>query len=507
MINLSIVIVSVYFETIFDEKEVFSVLSSLYAYLNSQEIPYQVHMKPDDFSWMEPGESQENWIRAVLLQAEEVEQNTDAFAASNVDLISSAKQKQTEGILNSKTVLAILPANRMLDFNRLASHQHTTMSLLKGDEADQHMKKASAGIRVPLPGLFDLTAILDENISDMDSVWFEAGDGVHYIEMSSRDFLSIHTSIDRLSFSFPLSSLYLPEGTQMKADPHFADMRIQGRIEDLSDLPPMPGIALDILSLKSNRHACAKDLAEIVRKDPGLSAQVMGWANSAFYGYRGEIDSIETAISRVLGFDRVINLSLGIVLGNTLQVPSEGPLGLNNYWKQALLTANLAEKLSLKMNVQTRPVRGIVYLAGLLHNIGHLLLGHAFPPQFFVLNRFIEVNPHIQVSDIEKYVLGVTHEQIGAWLLKSWNLPAEICEATRWHHQEEYASPHAAYSNLIFLANHMLGSQFIGDSRPGTFPEAVLELLGLSKQDAESVWMTMDEFIPEVDSMARQLAA
>lgn len=487
-------------------------LSPLYTYLNSQAIPYQVHAKPADFSWMEPGENQDNWIRAVLLQDQNVGSEDALEKVSNTDLVTSisTSQQYTPQQVSSPTnrvFLAVLPANRMLDFNQLTSHYHNNMSLLKGSEADNYMTHVLSGIRVPLPGLFDLTAIIDENISNMDTVWFEAGDGEHYVEMSSADFLSIHQPMSSFSFSFPLSSLYLPEGTQMKADPHFADLRIQGRIEDLSDLPPMPGIALDILSLKSNRHACAKDLSDIVRQDPGLSAQVMGWAKSAFYGYRGEIDSIETAISRVLGFDRVINLSLGIVLGNTLQVPSEGPLGLNNYWKQALLTANLAEKLSLKMNVQNRPVRGLVYLSGLLHNIGHLLLGHAFPPQFFVLNRFIEVNPHIQVSDIEKYVLGVTHEQIGAWLLKSWNLPDEICEATRWHHQEEYASPYAAYSNLIFLANHMLGSQFIGDSRPGAFPDAVLELLGLSKQDAESVWLTMDEFIPEVDSMARQLAA
>ncbi len=488
-------------------------LSSLLAYLDDRKIAYQLHTKPDDFNWMEPGESQDNWIRAVLLQLDDSSEKSHAEAA-NVDLISAHRPEspqQMEQLLHRETpahaLLAILPANRMLDFNLLASHQQQTMRPLKGEEADRLMPEVAAGIRVPLPGYVDLPAIVDKAVAQLETIWFEAGDGDHYIEMSSSDFLEMHSSIAQLSFSFPLSTLYRPEGMHLRAEPHFSNLRIQGRIEDLSDLPPMPGIALDILALKSNRHACAKDLAEIVRKDPGLSAQVMGWANSAFYGYQGEIDSIETAISRVLGFDRVINLSLGIVLGNTLQVPSAGPLGLKNYWKQALLTANLAEKLSVEMNIQHRPTRGLVYLSGLLHNIGHLLLGHAFPPQFFVLNRFIEVNPHIQVSDIEKYVLGVTHEQIGAWLLKSWNLPAEICEATRWHHQEEYASPYAAYSNLIFLANHMLGTQFIGDSRPGNFPEAVLELLGLKKRHTESVWLSVGEYIPEVNSMARQLAA
>jgi len=477
-------------------------LHSLVEFLNHKGVNYQVHLKPDDFNWMEPGESQENWLRAVLLSAEADAIDKHFLSSKNIE-----KAQQNIKSPQNEVLLAILPASRMLDFNRLSLLKQQSMRPLIGEDADFLMQQAAPGFRVPLPEFFNLPAVIDEKIANMGKVWFEAGDKKHYIEMESADFLSLNNNSQLCNFSFPLSSLYLPEGTRTKGEHSFSDLRIQGRIEDLSDLPPMPNIALDILALKSNRHACAKDLAGIVAKDPGLSAQVMGWANSAFYGYRGDIDSIETAISRVLGFDRVINLSLGIVLGNTLQVPIAGPLGLNNYWKQALLTANLAEKLSLKMNVQNRPVRGLVYLSGLLHNIGHLLLGHAFPPQFFVLNRFIEVNPHIEVSEIEKYVLGVTHEQICAWLLKSWNLPEEICEATRWHHQEEYASPYAAYSNLIFLANHMLGAQFIGDARPGAMPGAILELLGLSKQDTESVWLTMDEFIPEVDSMAKQLAA
>lgn len=461
-----------------------ALLTSIYEYLNKKGQEYQVHIKPDDFGWMAPGENQDNWIRAVLFTNED-----------------------GKSIEDDKVFMVIVPANRMIDLNSLAQVVKFPLKPLKGAEADKFLPGIVAGIRLPLPEKVKLKALMDHTISDMETIFFEAGDGKHYIEMDSKAFIQINHQFEMVNISFPLSELYLPEITEEKALLNFSALRIEERVEEIENLPSMPGMALKIMALKSNRHACAADLAEIVKQDPGLAAQVMSWAKSAYYGYRGEIDSVETAISRVLGFDRVMNLALGIALGSTMKIPYEGPLGLKNYWRQALLTATLAEKLCMRMHVQSRPTQGLVYLSGLLHNIGHLLLGHAFRPQFFVVNRFIEVNPHVSVSEIEKYVLGITHEQMGARLLKIWNLPEEIIEATRWHHQEEYASQFAAYSNLILLSTHLLGNQFIGDSRPGPFPMAVLELLGLNKQDVETVWYSMVEHMSELDMLANQMAA
>jgi len=462
------------------------VLNDLYEFLNIKGFAYQVMKKPEDFNWMSPGENQDNWIRAVLL---------------------SEKVSDNKEMTSDKVFIAVVPANRMLDLNQLSRITDTDIELLKGETADKLMPNVVSGIRLALPEFVKMDAIIDSSIFKMGALCFEAGDGKHYIEMESLDYIKIHQDFKCEDISYPISDLYLPEITPQKAQLNFSTMRIEGRISEIENLPTMPGIGLKILSLKSNRHACATDLAEIVLQDPSLAAQVVSWAKSAYYGYRGEVDSVETAISRVLGFDRVMNLALGIALGSTMKVPHEGPLGLKNYWRQALLTANLAEKLCMKMDIQSRPTQGLVYLSGLLHNIGHLLLGHSFQPQFFVVNRFIEANPHVAVSEIEKYVLGITHEQMGAKLLKQWNLPEEVIEATRWHHQEEYASQYAAYSNLILLATHLLGNQFIGDSRPGPFPVAVLELLGIQKHDVETVWYSMVEHIAELDYMASQLAA
>ena len=416
------------------------------------------------------------WIRAVLLEAK------DGLA------------------------MAVVPADFILDFNLLSHLTSKKMEPLAGSKANAVMKGFVSGTRIPIPEFFNIPGIIEQQIVNMGKVWFEAGDGENVIEMNAKDYISLCQQ----SFmgTFALSKAFLTTGGNEKISiRQFTPMRIQERIEDIIELPSMPGIALEILKLRDDRHATPKILAQIIERDPSLSAQIVGWASAAYYGYRGPIDSVEVAINNVLGYDMVINMCLAVVMGKTLNVPVDGPLGLRNYWRQAILCATLAERLCCLIPSQFRPLKGLVYLSGLLHNIGHLLLSHAFPPLSFVVSRFIEANPYISVTDIEKHVLGVSHAQIGSWLLTSWHLPEQIIEATRWHHQEEYASTYSAYSNLIFVANQMMGKLLVGDARPAAIPLAVLDVLGLSQNEVSGVWLTISPHLDELEALADRLAA
>jgi len=208
----------------------------------------------------------------------------------------------------------------------------------------------------------------------------------------------------------------------------------------------------------------------------------------------------------VLGFDLVMNLALGIAVGRAMSVPLDGPLGLRSYWRHSIYCATMVEALVTQMPPVRRPIRGLAYLAGLLHNFGHLLLGQVFPPQFFLLNKFILLNPHIHLTQIEQYVLGVGHEQIGAWLMQAWHMPEEVITAVRWHHQEEYALPHAVYSNLVFVAVRMLWSLGIGDAGTAEIPPAVLESLALKNAQIEAAMLAITQKQEELDLMAREVS-
>ncbi|MEG6659175.1 HDOD domain-containing protein, partial [Pseudomonas aeruginosa] len=129
------------------------------------------------------------------------------------------------------------------------------------------------------------------------------------------------------------------------------------------------------------------------------------------------------AIVRVLGFDLVINLALGLALGKSLSLPKDQPQQATPYWQQAIYTAAVIEGLTRAMPRELRPESGLSYLGGLLHNFGYLVLAHVFPPHFSLICRHLEVNPHLGHAYIEQHLLGITREQIGAWLMRVWDMP------------------------------------------------------------------------------------
>lgn len=291
---------------------------------------------------------------------------------------------------------------------------------------------------------------------------------------------------------------------------------IRRRIEQVYELPPMPEMARRVLELRNNPDATISELATIVELDPSLAAQVVRYATSPFYAYRGKINSIQDAITRVLGFDMVMNMALGLSTGKSFRNPCDGPLGLHAFWRHAVYSATLVQALAKQMSPSTRPQPGMVYLAGLLHNFGFLLLGHLFPPEFKLLNKLVAAHPESPVTALEKCVLGMGqaqnllemgHAQIGAWLMQSWRMPEEIIVTLREHHNPEYQGDHAVFPHLIMVSDHVLKGREIGDAPDALLPPSSLDCIGLSEDIVQNIANELFEDCTSLDMMARQLAA
>ena len=105
----------------------------------------------------------------------------------------------------------------------------------------------------------------------------------------------------------------------------FTARRIQQRLEATIEIPPLADTAQKIIKLRVDPNATIDDITGVVETDPALAAQVVSWAASPYYASPGKIRSVEDAIVRVLGFDLVINLALGLALGKTLSLPKDHP--------------------------------------------------------------------------------------------------------------------------------------------------------------------------------------
>ena len=289
---------------------------------------------------------------------------------------------------------------------------------------------------------------------------------------------------------------------------------LRRRLERVYELPPMPEMARRIIALRADPDATIADLAAIVELDPSLAAQVIRHATSPFYGYRGKIRSIHDAITRVLGFDLVLNMALGVAAIRAFRNPEDGPLGLKAFWRHAVYSACLAQNLSREMPEDREVEPGLAYLGGLLHNFGFLLLGHLFPPEFKMLNRLVAANPDKPVTALEQCVLGMGqaqdvlemgHAAVGAWLMQSWGMPGEIVTSLREHHNPEYEGPFAAYSHLVLVVDHLLKGMGIGDAPDAALPETSLAATGLEEAQCRRALDALMEKGSDLDAMARSL--
>lgn len=278
----------------------------------------------------------------------------------------------------------------------------------------------------------------------------------------------------------------------------FSALRVRQRLEDTLSLPGFSQTTRKLIMLRSDPDAKVEDLLSIVKVDAPVSAQVMSWAASPCYAAPGKVESLEDAVIRVLGFDLVINLALGVAMGRVMSMPENTPRGGTPFWLQSVATAVFADQLARQAKLENRPKPGLVYLSGLLHNFGYLLLAYLFPAQFSTLSRYIEANPHLSYTMIEQQVLRLTREQVGAWLLESWELPSEVCAAIRWQNDAEYAGDYAEYAKLLHLSKTILAELGFCDGPIESVSAEELAAVGLSLETKNQV---VEAFIKDQDKL------
>ena len=413
----------------------------------------------------------------------------------------------------NKVVMCVLPYDRVVEVKAVWQWCFSECEVLKDAELSDYFKLCDKGNFPPVPDVFDVQILIDTYVYDLEWVIFQSGSDKSIIKMNKVNANLLFQ--DCASHTF--SSTPVIEGEILNSNQsddmaddqkeNFTATRIKQRINETFDLPAMPEIAQDIMKLRVDPGADAARLAKVVCQDPSLAAQVISWASSPYYGYQGKVTSVEVAIARVLGFDLVMNLALGISIGKSLKVPLDGALGVREFWKRAIYAASLTEKLCAAMPVNKRPERGLIYLSGLLHNFGHLLLGHIFPPQFKLVNAMVEANPYTTIEDLEDFILGVTHEELGAWLMTNWHMPEELITAVGNHHREENNNQHAVYSNLVLVANQLLKRLNIGDAIGTDVSESMMELLSLDKEKLEKALQEIEADSEALNIMAKQLVA
>lgn len=221
---------------------------------------------------------------------------------------------------------------------------------------------------------------------------------------------------------------------------------------NLDSLPAMPAIAQKLLALPLDTDQGEAQMLSLIEQDPQLSARIIGMANSPALGVGRKITGIRDA-AMLLGLRRLKSVAIGIATMSKLtSQPAAKNFDPQDLWSHSMTIAIVMNTLAREMPRRIRPDENQIFLAGLLHDIGFMVLHHLDFQGSDELHRQMRLQPKRHIHDLEQELLGVTHCHIGALLARHWHLPSEIAEVVELHHSPRDAQV-ALANPLVALAS------------------------------------------------------
>ena len=218
---------------------------------------------------------------------------------------------------------------------------------------------------------------------------------------------------------------------------------------------PIPQVAMKVMRMLENDHLGLQDLAEEVRKDQIIAAKVLQLSNSALIGWGDHIDSVDKALT-VLG-ERMFHLLVMASFMEAFFVESGHGYSMckGSLYHHAVGTAIVAEKLA---RVTRMAPTAVAYTAGLLHDIGKVVLDHFVERNVPLFYRRTQEDI-IDMEQAELEILGVGHTEVGGRLARLWSIPRNLTEAILYHHQPKKAVVDPELTYIVYLADLII-SQF-----------------------------------------------
>jgi len=256
-------------------------------------------------------------------------------------------------------------------------------------------------------------------------------------------------------------------------------------VGSVKDLPVMPRTYLALRQKLVEPDVSVKDVVKLVEQDVGISAKILQLVNSAFFGLPREISTLLTAVS-YLGIDMVQNMVLSAEVFRVFERTAALPgFSFEEMHQHSQLTAKIAARIPAQGTAHD-----VAVVAGLLHDVGKLVLATRSPKHFAraLAGAKEEKRP---LYAVEEELMGVSHAEVGAYLLGIWGLPCPVVEAVAHHHQPRRA-PHEVLDAVgaVHIANCLAHSHSLvlaaGDAPVNQAMDAeYLEAIGMSDQVAE----------------------
>jgi putative nucleotidyltransferase with HDIG domain len=244
---------------------------------------------------------------------------------------------------------------------------------------------------------------------------------------------------------------------------------IQSQLARCPSLPSLGSInkALQGLLLTEQRYTA--QIAEIISRDPSLTSRLLRLVNSIYYGLGTPVNSIEEAVF-YLGVRQIRQLAMVTpIIEDFQRLTRQCTFPWREFWQHCIGTAILTREVATNTSAQTDDS---VYVAGLVHDVGKIVMAWTFPDHFAEIHR--QALPGTRdLIEIENEVLGIDHAELGALYLERHHLPQVMISSARYHHRPEKATQIPQVIASVQIADLLLRSEKIGCS--GNYLEVTRE--------------------------------
>lgn len=369
-------------------------------------------------------------------------------------------------------VMAVLPVSRLLHLTYLRERLDRHLEVISGVQADRYFPDCVPGSRPPLGLAYGIPTIVDKQLLGQPQIYFEPGNHCVLVSLKQEDFQILFNQCSKMDLSIPQSVANQQKLAKQQRHSGLLSEGGEKRCHELLQMPnfPQKSFVLDQLIQDFDENQIR----------PELLSEQFHWEEwlSIF-----EAAGLKDSQRLHLAYDILVQ-TLAL-----LRIANDGPLGYTEMVRQSLSIALLCGLLAIAQpDADWDPATA--FLAGGCLNIGILLLGNLFPPEFRLLNRLALAYPHASVASLEPRLLGMGrahdvlalgHAQVGGWLLRHWKFPHEVVAAVIKQDHLNYQTKD--YILIAQVANRaLMHSSLLGTIRGTTDFDISDKLFVLAKE-------------------------
>jgi len=264
-----------------------------------------------------------------------------------------------------------------------------------------------------------------------------------------------------------------------------------------TEIASPPGVYFKLREVIEDPDGTFDQITEIIKSDPGLAARLLKIANSSFYGLAAKVETIQHALS-IIGSDQLSDLALATSVINRFKGIPKDLVDVGRFWRHNVACGVAARHIALYKNFEHPEW---YYLAGILHDLGKLILLKEIPDEYAKVLAEVRENDNLRLKDVETRILKFNHVQVGSILLKEWKLPPSLVGAINYHHDPLKARDHVTEASVVHVADYLAYRIGLTDGCESTSPSLVsqtLTNLALNLKFMKEAKLTVEEHTEQI---------